>query len=197
MSALTLQRQNDQSTAHAQAEHAAEVAQYLSFQLGGETFAMGILNIREILEYEYLTEVPLMPDFIRGVMNLRGAVVPVIDLALRFNRPRTELGRRSCVVIVEVDDPETETQQLIGILVDAVHEVLAISEQEIEAPPQFGSKLRTDFIAGMARVDNRFIVLLNVPKVLSVEEITLLASLREHPEGGGPGELPVVGDAAQ
>ncbi len=153
--------------------------QYLSFQLGGETFAIGIRSIREILEYDYLTEVPMMPDFLRGVMNLRGAVVPVTDLALRFGRARTELGRRTCVVIVEVLDPETGAAQLIGVLVDAVHEVLTIALDDIERAPQFGSKLRTDFIAGMACVENRFIVLLDIAYVLSVEEMSVLASI-EH-----------------
>ena len=152
--------------------------QYLSFQLGGETFAIGIRSIREILEYEYLTEVPMMPDFLRGVMNLRGSVVPVTDLALRFGRSQTELGRRTCVVIVEIDDEQS--QQLIGVLVDAVHEVLTISLDDIEPPPQFGSKLRTDFIAGMACVDNRFIVLLDIARVLSVEEMTLLAGINQR-----------------
>ncbi|WP_081686655.1 chemotaxis protein CheW [Chitinilyticum litopenaei] len=178
MTALTLQRSQHGRSA-ATDEHEPDAGQFLTFQLGNETFAIDILCIREILEYEYLTEVPLMPDFIRGVMNLRGAVVPVIDLALRFHRPRTELGRRSCVVIIEVHDEDEDRLQLIGILVDAVNEVLAINSADIEAAPQFGSKLRTDFIAGMARLDQRFIVLLNVPRVLSIEEITLLSRLDE------------------
>ncbi|MBM5573995.1 chemotaxis protein CheW [Deefgea sp. CFH1-16] len=163
--------------------------QYLSFQLGGETFAIGIRSIREILEYEYLTEVPMMPDFLRGVMNLRGAVVPVTDLALRFGRARTELGRRTCVVIVEVLDPETDMTQLIGVLVDAVHEVLTIALDDIERAPQFGSKLRTEFISGMACVENRFIVLLDISRVLSVEEMSILAGI-EH-----DGEMPKMDES--
>jgi purine-binding chemotaxis protein CheW len=108
-------------------------------------------------------------------MNLRGAVVPVIDLAVRFGRSETGVSRRTCVVIIEVACEDM--QQYIGILVDAVHEVLAIRAADIEPPPQFGSRIRVDFIAGMARVDNRFVVLLDVEKVLSVEEMAALSSL--------------------
>ncbi|WP_051228796.1 chemotaxis protein CheW [Paludibacterium yongneupense] len=173
MGALNL-RKHDQEPV---AEAVAEIGQYLTFQLAGETFAIGILAIKEILEYVPLTQVPLMPDFIRGVMNLRGAVVPVIDLALRFGHAPTEAGRRTCIVIIEI---ELEGQQRhIGILVDAVHEVLAIADSDIEPPPQLGGGIRVDFIAGMARVDDRFVVLLHVDKVLSATEISLLAEQGE------------------
>ena len=116
-----------------------------------------------------------MPAFIRGVMNLRGAVVPVIDLAVRFGRNETGVSRRTCVVIIEVANEEMP--QYIGILVDVVHEVLAIRAADIEPPPQFGSRIRVDFISGMARVDNRFVVLLDVEKVLSVEEMATLSAM--------------------
>ncbi|XLM21437.1 chemotaxis protein CheW, partial [Chromobacterium piscinae] len=149
--------------------------QFLTFQLAGETFAVGILRIREILEYIKPTTVPLMPPFIRGVMNLRGAVVPVIDLSLRFARDQTAINRRTCIVIIEME--HDEQCQLIGVLVDTVHEVLAIPDSEIEPPPQFGSKIRVDFIEGMARMDNHFVVMLNVDKVLSLGEMSLLSEL--------------------
>lgn len=171
MGALTLHNRE----ATVREEPAAEVDQFLTFQLGGETFAVGILAIKEILEYVPLTQVPLMPGFIRGVMNLRGAVVPVIDLSLRFNRAPTAIGRRTCIVIIEVT--QDEHRQYLGVLVDAVHEVLAIAPGDIEPPPQFGSKIRADFIAGMARVDERFVVLLHVDKVLSVDEMAMLSGL--------------------
>lgn len=177
MAALTLRNRENQTPEMP----VAEVGQYLTFQLGGETFAVGILAIKEILEYVPLTLVPLMPPFIRGVMNLRGAVVPVIDLSLRFGRARTEVGRRTCIVIIEV--MFDERQQYIGVLVDAVHEVLAIAESDIEPPPQFGSKIRVDFIAGMARIDARFVVLLYVDKVLSVDEMSMLSTIGAA-EGG-------------
>jgi purine-binding chemotaxis protein CheW len=172
MAALNILRRSD---GHPVQEEPGEIRQFLTFQLAGETFAVGILRIREILEYIKLTTVPLMPPFIRGVMNLRGAVVPVIDLSLRFARDETVVNRRTCIVIIEME--HAEQCQLIGVLVDTVHEVLAIPDSEIEPPPQFGSKIRVDFIEGMAKVDNHFVVLLNVDKVLSLEEMSLLSEL--------------------
>lgn len=176
MGALTLLRNKDNTPA--ESAIASDVEQYLTFQLGGETFAIGILSIKEILEYVQLTHVPLMPSFIRGVMNLRGAVVPVIDLSTRFGRAHTNILHRTCIVIVEIT--VEDHQQYIGILVDAVHEVLAISASDIEPPPQFGSKIRADFIAGMAKMANRFVILLHVDKVLSVDEMALLSDLEPH-----------------
>ncbi|MEO9384480.1 chemotaxis protein CheW [Chromobacterium phragmitis] len=172
MAALNILRRNE---AAPEPGEQAEIRQFLTFQLVGETFAIGILRIREILEYVKPTSVPLMPPFIRGVMNLRGAVVPVIDLSLRFGREETGINRRTCIVIIEIE--HEELWQLIGVLVDTVHEVLAIPDSEIEPPPQFGSKIRVDFISGMAKVDNRFVVLLDVDKVLSVGEMSLLSEL--------------------
>jgi len=164
--------------------------QYLSFQMAGETYAIHILSIREIMEYEHLTRVPLIPDFIRGVMNLRGSVVPVIDLAVRFGQPPTAIDRRTCIIIVSVQDEVEGNPQLIGVLVDAVHEVLSIDPETIEPPPPFGSRVRTDFITGMARMDNHFTILLDVERVLSLEEITLLASLDTSASAGDPSAAP-------
>ncbi|UTH75048.1 chemotaxis protein CheW [Chromobacterium sp. IIBBL 290-4] len=176
MASLNILRRNDAPPSQ---EAGADVRQFLTFQMAGETFAIGILRIREILEYVRPTVVPLMPAFIRGVMNLRGAVVPVIDLALRFARDETLVHRRTCIVIIEIE--HEEQCQLIGILVDAVHEVLAIPDSEIEPPPQFGNQIRADFIEGMAKIDNGFVILLNVDKVLSMNEISLLTELsRQH-----------------
>ncbi|MFZ4535911.1 chemotaxis protein CheW [Propionivibrio sp.] len=146
--------------------------QYLTFALGGEMFAVGILNVKEIIEYGNLTEIPMMPAFIRGVINLRGAVVPVIDLAARFGGKSTELGKRTCIVIVEV--PDGDTRHDIGIMVDAVSEVLEIPSSEIEPPPSFGAKIRADFIFGMGKVAGKFVIILEINKVLSVEEIAQL-----------------------
>jgi len=151
--------------------------QYLSFMLGDETFAVGILHIREIIEYGQLTRVPRMPEFIRGVINLRGTVVPVIDLGARFGAGRSETNRRSCIVIVEVDNDGGK--QDIGILVDAVNEVLEISANQVEPPPAFGARIRTDFIAGMGKVDDRFVIILNVNHVLSLEDLAVLASVAD------------------
>lgn len=147
-------------------------SQYLTFALGSEMFAVGILNVKEIIEYGNLTEIPMMPAFIRGVINLRGSVVPVIDLSARFGGSQTEVGRRTCIVIVEVEDDGAKHD--IGIMVDAVSEVLDIPGSEIEPPPAFGAKIRADFIFGMGKVAGKFVIILNINKVLSVEEIALL-----------------------
>lgn len=153
---------------------AAEIQQYLTFALGSEMFAVGTLSVKEIIEYGQLTEVPMMPGFIRGVINLRGAVVPVIDLSARFGRSATQITRRTCIVIIEV--PTGEEKQDIGVVVDSVSEVLEIPVSEIEPPPAFGAKIRTDFIQGMGKVSGKFVILLDVGKVLSVDEIASLTA---------------------
>ncbi|MBI5919401.1 MAG: purine-binding chemotaxis protein CheW [Nitrosomonadales bacterium] len=153
-------------------EAAPDQQQYLTFMLGGELFAIGILTIKEIIEYGNLTTVPLMPDFIRGVINLRGSVVPVVDLSARFGRKSAEITRRTCIVIIEVE--AGEDKQDIGVMVDAVNEVLEIPDNQIEPAPAFGAKIRTDFIAGMGKVNGKFVILLNVDKVLSVDELAIL-----------------------
>lgn len=150
-------------------------SQYLTFSLGGEMFAVGILNVKEIIEYGHLTEIPMMPAFIRGVINLRGAVVPVIDLAARFGGKTTQVARRTCIVIIEVVDQDFRSD--IGILVDAVSEVLEIPASEIEPPPSFGAKIRADFIFGMGKVSGKFVIILNINNVLSIEEIGTLAEI--------------------
>jgi purine-binding chemotaxis protein CheW len=157
-------------------------AQYLTFSLHGEMFAVGILNVKEIIEYGNLTEIPMMPPFIRGVINLRGAVVPVIDLSCRFGNAVTEIGKRTCIVIVEVLEGTgaDEFRHDLGIMVDAVSEVIEIPAGEIEPPPSFGAKIRADFIHGMGKVAGKFVIILNIIKVLSVEEIAMLAKV-----GGG------------
>jgi purine-binding chemotaxis protein CheW len=152
--------------------------QYLTFLLGGEMFALVILNVKEIIEYGNLTEIPMMPAFIRGVINLRGSVVPVIDLSARFGRKATEVGRRTCIVIVEMKGIENEeVGQDVGIVVDAVSEVLEIPKGEIEPPPSFGAKIRADFIAGMGKVSGKFVIILNVQRVLSVDEMAQLTQI--------------------
>ena len=149
--------------------------QYLTFMLGGETYAMGILAIKEIIEYGNLTEVPRMPAFIRGVINLRGSVVPVIDLSSRFGKQATNVTRRTCIVIIEVAS-DHETQD-VGVMVDAVNAVLDIPPQEIEPPPSFGANIRADFMSGMGKVNGKFVIILNVQHVLSVDEMSTLAGV--------------------
>jgi purine-binding chemotaxis protein CheW len=154
---------------------AGEAHQYLTFQLAGEMYAVGILNVKEIIEYGHLTEIPMMPPFIRGVINLRGAVVPVVDLAARFGHEASEIGKRTCIVIVEVC--QGEERHDLGIMVDAVSEVLEIPGSEIEPPPSFGSRIRADFIAGMGKVAGRFVILLDIQRVLSADEMAVLGDV--------------------
>lgn len=156
-----------------------EQQQYLTFLLGEEMFAIGILAIREIIEYGQITEVPMVPPFIRGVINLRGAVVPVIDLAVRFGRSAADITKRTCIVIIEISDQaEGQTQQM-GIVVDAVSEVLEIAAGEIEPPPAFGTRIRTDFISGMGKVNGRFVVILDVGRILSLDEVAVIAAINQ------------------
>ena len=152
-----------------------EQQQYLTFLLGGEMFAIGILNIKEIIEYGSLTTVPMMPAFIRGVINLRGAVVPVIDLSARFGHAQSSITRRSCIVIIEVQ-AEGEKHD-VGVVVDAVSEVLEILANNIEPAPNFGAKIRADFIAGMGKVNDKFVIILNVDRVLSIDEMAVLSGV--------------------
>lgn len=149
--------------------------QYLTFVLGAEMFAVGILNVKEIIEYGNVTDIPMMPAFIRGVINLRGAVVPVIDLAARFGGKVSPVGKKTCIVILELRNGDLAHD--IGVVVDAVSEVLEIAADEIEPPPSFGARIRADFIAGMGKVAGRFVVLLDIGRVLSVDEIALLADI--------------------
>ncbi len=162
--------------------------QFLTFLLGGEPFAINILVIKEIIEYGQLTNVPLMPEFIRGVLNLRGQVLPVIDLAARFGRAPAEIARRTCIVIIEMDN-DGEKQD-VGVVVDSVSEVMDLPESAIQPSPAFGAKIRADFIQGMVEIDGRFIIILDVDRVLSLDEMALLASLEENGdhESGAPTE---------
>ena len=148
---------------------AADRQQYLTFMLGREVFAVSILRIKEIIEYGQLTVVPMMPEFIRGVINLRGAVVPVMDLMARFGQDSSALSKRTCVVILEIE-LEGETQD-VGILVDAVNEVLEIAGSEVEPAPRFGTNIRADFISGMGKVNGRFVIILDLNRVVSSGEL--------------------------
>ena len=152
---------------------AVEEKQYLTFMLGGEMFSISIdiLCIKEIIWYSSLTEVPMMPACIRGVINLRGAVVPVMDLSSRFGKPSTPVGKSTCIVIIEVATQVEGERQNMGVVVDSVQAVLEIPASEIEPAPSFGAKIRPDFIEGIGKVNGKFVILLNVDRVLSSEEI--------------------------
>ena len=159
-----------------QAALAAEQQQYLTFMLGQEMFAVGILNIREIIEFGGLTTVPMMPRFVRGVINLRGAVVPVIDLAARFGREPAPVTRRSCTVIVELAADSGEQRQQLGLMVDSVSAVVEIPQHMIEPAPAFGSKVRADFIKGMGKVAEKFVIVLDIDSVLAIDEMASLTA---------------------
>ncbi|QYK03556.1 chemotaxis protein CheW [Shewanella zhangzhouensis] len=147
-----------------------EDCQYLTFMLNHEMYAFGILKVKEILEYGKVTTVPMMPNFIQGVINLRGEVVPVINLAQRFNLPAAEVTKRTCVVIVEV--VAKDKTQVLGVMVDSVSEVLEIQPQDIRAAPAFGARINTDFILGMGKQKDNFVIILAEDKVLSVDQLS-------------------------
>lgn len=161
--------------------------QYLVFTLANDVFAIDILRIREIIEFGQMTRVPLMPPSVRGVINLRGAVVPVVDLLARFGRGETPVARRTCVVILEVADGDGF--QVLGVMVDAVNEVIEIPAADIEPPPAFGARIRSDFISGMARVNGRFIIVLEAARVLSVDEMATLDNAALRDAGAAPAQL--------
>ena len=138
---------------------------------------MGILAIKEIIEYADVTEVPMMPEYVRGVINLRGAVVPVIDLSVRFGKPSSPVTKRTCIVIIEVE--ARNERQVLGVVVDAVNAVLDIPGSEVEPPPAFGASIRTDFIRGMGKVNGRFVILLDVDHVLAANEMDALVDAQE------------------
>lgn len=150
-----------------------DALQYLTFSLGDEVFAMDIRSVREIIQFSAMTIVPLMPEFVRGVINLRGAVVPVIDLKSRFGRPQAQMGKKTCVIIFDVG-PEGDRVEL-GLLVDAVSEVIDITPSQIEPPPQFGTTIAREFIHGLGKVGSEFIVILEPERALNIDDMAALA----------------------
>ena len=170
----------------AAAQTAADsAAQFLTFALGEEVFAMDIRTVREIIQHGPMTTVPLMPSFVRGVINLRGAVVPVIDLHARFGRPPARVGKKTCIVIfdsVRQIDGQSERAEL-GLMVDAVSEVIEIAAAQIEPPPNFGTTVKRDFIRGMGKVANRFVIILEPDRAFDVTEMAeICAASQGAPE---------------
>ena len=147
--------------------------QYLTFRLGGEVFALEIGQVLEVLDFTQITRVPRMPEFMRGVINLRGSVVPVVDLRLRFGMPATERTVNTCIVIVEVAiDGE---RVVLGALADSVQEVIELEPAQIEPPPRLGAGIRTEFIRGMGKDDAGFLIILDADRVFSDDELALVA----------------------
>jgi purine-binding chemotaxis protein CheW len=151
------------------APHPLGNGQYLTFFVAGEEYAVNILKVKEIIEYDTITAVPNTAPWIRGVTNLRGNVVPVIDLAVKFGLPASQASKFSCIVITEVS---YEGDKLtMGVMTDSVNQVLDFAEDEIETPPPFGTRLRIEFLLGMGRMGKKFCLILDIEKVLSAEEL--------------------------
>lgn len=148
------------------------IKQYLTFRIGHENYGLELSQTREIIEYSGITEVPLMPNFLRGVINLRGEVVPVIDLAVRLGRKPIEVQKRTCIIVVELQN--SEQNHVLGLLADSVSEVIDMNDDNIEDAPSFGANIRADFIQGIAKRDDEFVVLLDVNNTLSIRELAHL-----------------------
>jgi purine-binding chemotaxis protein CheW len=165
-----------------------EGGRYLTFTLHGEVYALDILEVTEIIEFRALTVVPMMPPFVRGVINLRGRVLPVVDLAARFGIGATEVAKRTGIVVVEAPAGTDGGVQDVGIMVDAVNKVVHLGADDIEPPPAFGAGIRSDFIAGMARHDGGFVIVLDVGHVLSQDEMVALGRAAVEARGHLSGE---------
>ena len=163
----------------------SDIRQYLTFQLNDEIFALDVSHVREILEFTTVTKVPKTPEYMRGVINLRGSVVPVLDMRLKFGMSMTEKTVNTCIIVVEVSFEEENT--IIGALVDSVQEVLELEPDQIEPAPRIGTQLKTEFIKGMGKRDDRFMILLDIDKVFSWEELATA-------QGAGMDEQEVVNE---
>jgi purine-binding chemotaxis protein CheW len=152
-----------------------DIRQYLTFQLSDEIFALDVSHVREILEFTTVTKVPKTPEYMRGVINLRGSVVPVLDMRLKFGMSMTEKTVNTCIIVVEVSF-EGETS-IIGALVDSVEEVFELEPGQIEPAPKIGVQLKTEFIKGMGKRDDRFIIILDIDKVFSSEELSVAGGM--------------------
>ncbi len=151
---------------------AGKEGKYLTFSLAGEEYGISILKIKEIIGMMPITTVPQTPEFVKGVINLRGKVIPVIDLRLRFGMDSIDYTERTCIIVVEIEGTAGTVQ--IGIVVDAVSEVLNVNAEEVEETPTFGAKLNTDYILGMAKMEGGVKILLDIDQVLSGDEVALL-----------------------
>ena len=151
--------------------------QYLTFRLGDEIFAIDVANVREILEFTKVTKVPKTPEYMRGVINLRGSVVPVLDMRQKFGMESTEKTIDTCIVVVEVTYEDEDI--VIGALVDSVQEVFELEAENIEPAPRIGTHVKTEFIKGMGKKDDRFIIILDSSKVFSAEELAQVVQNEE------------------
>ena len=159
-----------------------ETTQYLTFGLGEEEFALEIARVREVLDYTTITKVPRMPEFLRGVINLRGNVVPVIDLRLKLGMSAVQKTKDTCIVIVEIQMDGEQMQ--LGCLTDSVQEVIDLDPGQIEPAPRIGTKLNTEFIRGMGNRNDRFLIILDIDRVLSSDELAVMQSTDGVPDRG-------------
>jgi len=146
--------------------------QYLTFLMGQDQYSLDIMMVKEIIAYSNIMRVPMLPDYIKGVINLRNKVVPVMDLSMRFGKGKTDISKLTCIVIIELQKADKRVE--IGIIVDAVSEVISLASDEIEQTPDFGDDVNAEFISGMGRIGDRFIIMLNVSMVLNVQDINYL-----------------------
>ncbi len=158
-------------------------SQYLTFKLGEEIYALDISQVREVLDFTAITKVPKTPEFMRGVINLRGSVVPVIDLRLKFGMSPTEKTVNTCIIIVEINY-ESETA-VLGALADSVQEVVELEPGQIEPPPKLGTHLRTEFIKGMGKREEQFVIILDINMVFSADELSLVQGQGAAPPAEG------------
>jgi purine-binding chemotaxis protein CheW len=160
--------------------------QYLTFTVADDEYAVDILKVREIVELGAVTKVPSTPPWIRGVINLRGAVVPLIDLAVKFGLPPTPATKRTAIVVVELALAGRAT--VMGAVVDGVRQVLELSADQVEPPPSFGTRVRVEFLRGLAEAGGKFILLLDIDAVLSVDELLMAeeAAQEASPGDGAP-----------
>lgn len=155
-----------------------ESRQYLAFKMDGEVFALDVSQVREILDYTKITKVPQTPDYMKGVINLRGAVVPVVDMRLKFNMPSQERTVNTCIIVVEVH--LEEEQAVLGVLVDSVQAVFGLEPSQVEPPPRIGTKLNTDFILGMGKRGEDLVIILDVDRIFSLDEMNIANAMREE-----------------
>jgi purine-binding chemotaxis protein CheW len=156
---------------------AKETRQYLTFRLGDETFGVNVAKVREILDFTSITKVPKTPDFMRGVINLRGSVVPVVDMKLKFGMEETRKTVDTCIIVLEVTI-EGETT-IVGALADSVEEVLEMEPEQIEPPPRIGMKLNIEFINGMGKIGEEFVIILDTDRIFTFEEVEVLGEMGE------------------
>lgn len=146
--------------------------EYLTFKLDGDNFAVDVLKTREIVDLRAVTKVPQCPEFMLGVINLRGSVVPVIDLRLKFGMEKAEASQTTCIVVMDV--LLNEESLIVGAMVDSVEEVLELDDTQIEPAPRIGTRLNSEFIRGMGKQDDQFLIILDIDRVFSTDEISVV-----------------------